>query len=164
MINNKPVFLPTAPSNPFLDAIHTTDQAQLLTELLLRILPQDQIDLLNQTYPAPTVDQLLPHVSVYLRQHLRLWFDTKVDDLMLLLESRGREYGEEVLMVMGEPGMFEMSRVKLHRLKGSMEQGAPLADRHDTWIDIAGYCILILAMADWKENGMGRIGGPNETD
>lgn len=163
--NKLPVFYPNT-ENQFADAIQqglaAPYQAQMLVELFLRQIPAEQLAILREELPHPTVDDLLPYVSKYLHS-LRTWFDTKVDDLMIVLEQRGREYGEEVLIVMGERGMAEMVKVKVHRNEGSMNQGSPLAERHDTHLDIAGYSILTLAIAEWQaDGGITHIGGPEE--
>lgn len=80
-----------------------------------------------------------------------------VADLESILIQRGRDYGEEVLVVMGESGIAEFVKVKVWRLQGSIQEQRPEATRRDSWIDIAGYAVLQLALAEWmKEQNRGR--------
>lgn len=80
-----------------------------------------------------------------------------VGDLEDILVQRGRDYGEEVLVVMGESGIAEFVKVKVWRLQGSIQEQRPENSRRDSWVDIAGYAVLQLALAEWmKEQNRGR--------
>ena len=69
-----------------------------------------------------------------------------MDDVISTLKQRGAVYGESVLLTFGEEGMLLLMIMKLMRALWSRNSGLPLTTRHDDYIDIAGYGVLILAL------------------
>jgi hypothetical protein len=65
--------------------------------------------------------------------------------------TRGQTYGENVLLAMGEEGMIMMITTKIMRLMWSQTSSNPMADRKDSYVDIAGYCLLALALDSYAK-------------
>lgn len=108
--------------------------------------PEDLIELARQTakaleepVKAPRVDELLHFVS------------TVVEDVMETLNERGTQYGEESLVVLGESGIATMMRMKIDRVRSSINSGAPEHERIDSWRDLAGYALLWPALLRWQK-------------
>jgi adenylosuccinate synthase len=83
----------------------------------------------------PTVDEVMTSVR-----------HTVNERILPLLEQRGRQYGEDVLVEMGETGLVTMLLVKLMRLRWSVENSKPKSERQDSWLDLAGYALLAAAL------------------
>ena len=73
----------------------------------------------------------------------------QMTELLATLRERGAAYGEKVLFERGEAGIFEQIATKLERVSGSIDRDLAFSTRSDSWLDIAGYAILVLAMKDW---------------
>jgi hypothetical protein len=69
-----------------------------------------------------------------------------------LLQERGEQYGEKLLVKLGEKSLVYMANMKADRLLWSAERGRPVVDREDSWKDLAGYGLLALAIEAWKDN------------
>jgi hypothetical protein len=93
----------------------------------------------SEPIDAPTVDEVLDRVRPLLL------------DLERVLEERGRVYGEDVLVEMGEAGIATLCLIKVRRLMGNIESGfGTTVQRWDSWMDLAGYAILAMALERWK--------------
>lgn len=86
---------------------------------------------------APTVEEFDPYIA-------RI-----CSELLAVLRERGKQYGEQVLFDAGESGILEQVRTKLGRISGSLREGHTFDERFDSWLDLAGYSVLVCAMADW---------------
>lgn len=75
-------------------------------------------------------------------------------ELSSILYQRGKSYGEEVLVVMGEQGIAEMAKVKIYRMLAAIAEGTGSASttRRDSWLDMAGYALLALALDEWERS------------
>ncbi len=73
-----------------------------------------------------------------------------VRDLYLLLGQRGRVYGEDVLALLGETGFLVMAVTKVMRILWGYEHDQPAQEREESWIDLAGYAILCVAMRRYQ--------------
>jgi len=78
------------------------------------------------------------------------------EEAQLILDTvsvRGRTYGESVLMAMGEQGILTMTITKIMRILWSFNEELPVRDRMDSYLDIAGYALLMLSLSSYvKEN------------
>ena len=99
----------------------------------------------------PEVEEFIPYIRAALMGAMRHTTEVSVE-LGDILETRGQAYGERVIAVMAERGIAEFVKVKVIRLLGSMEEGNVEFSRHDSWMDIAGYCILEIALRRWRED------------
>lgn len=95
------------------------------------------------------------------------------DRVEATLHRRGHQYGEDVLFMMGEPGILMMLVMKALRMLWSMQDGAPSDAREDGYLDLAGYAVLQMAMARYAQTqhqmmlplaeSNGKDRGPDET-
>jgi len=69
--------------------------------------------------------------------------------VLTILHKRGETYGEDVLALLGETGMVTLAVTKVMRLLWGYTHGQPFETRRDSWLDLAGYAILSLAIDDW---------------
>lgn len=104
------------------------------------------VQLLNEIEAMP-LGRVIPHPSV---DELMIEIDPLLGNLRHTLFMRGNQYGEEVLAVMGEQGIAELVNVKIWRVLGSLKSSDPACVRQDSWLDLAGYAILALAMQRWE--------------
>lgn len=88
---------------------------------------------------APNVHELVDHV------------DLVVEDVMDTLVKRGKQYGEDVLVEMGERGIAVLCLIKVRRMLWNLDQGRSFEEREDGWRDLAGYALLAPAMEAWKK-------------
>lgn len=68
------------------------------------------------------------------------------EELLRIVGERGRAYGEEAILAMGEAGMISMIMSKVMRLMWSHRAGLQFQARRDSYIDLAGYCLLTIAL------------------
>lgn len=72
--------------------------------------------------------------------------DVVGEELLQIVRERGRAYGEEAILAMGEAGMVGMIVAKVMRLMWSHRGGMQFMSRRDSYIDLAGYCLLTIAL------------------
>lgn len=77
------------------------------------------------------------------------------EELLKIVAERGRAYGEESILAMGEAGMIGMIMAKVMRLMWSHRGGIQFQTRRDSYIDLAGYCLLTIALDQYitEESG-----------
>lgn len=117
---------------------HATNPEHVRAEDLLELARQTA-KALEEPVNAPRVDELLHFVS------------TVVEDVMETLNERGTQYGEESLVVLGESGIATMMRMKIDRVRSSINSGAATHERIDSWRDLAGYALLWPALLRWQK-------------
>lgn len=142
--NTSAVVVKSNGSEVRLELLTSAAAAQLEVRPGLVVYINDEIVLdsrpkLEEGVDYPSVDELLHHLD----RHMAALRDT--------LERRGRAYGEEVLAKRGELGMLEHIFVKAERAKHASTEASQDWPA-DSYLDIAGYALLILAMRDWKQN------------
>lgn len=130
------------------------EDEEIWISILNRALEQhSRSDIVEDGTPHPSVDDFMEFVRSALLGGIERSVGVAME-LEGVLEQRGRDYGEEVLVVMGESGIAEFVKVKVWRLLGGIQEGNPPGSRRDSWVDIAGYAILQLALTEWlKEQG-----------
>lgn len=104
--------------------------------------PQDVQDIKvkhEETVLYPNVEDIME----YVRTHTEEVIDT--------LQTRGEQYGEQTLVELGEEGIARMIRMKALRAIYSINQRNDYRTRTDSWIDIAGYALLAIALEQWKD-------------
>lgn len=67
-------------------------------------------------------------------------------ELLQIVRERGKQYGEEAILAMGEAGLIGMIVSKVMRLMWSHRGGAQFLSRRDSYIDLAGYCLLTISL------------------
>lgn len=82
---------------------------------------------------------------------VRAQVDEVCAHIMTVLETRGRSYGEDVLLLLDEMGFVAWVVSKALRLLWSYTAGLDASSRQDDWVDLAGYAILRLAVKRQKE-------------
>jgi hypothetical protein len=94
----------------------------------------------------PTIDEFLPYIESVLRAvHTRLL-------------AGGIKYGEDVLFEMAESGAVTWCYTKAARIKWSKDQGLPISERKDSYLDLAGYAVLEMARQAYL-NGDAEVDG-----
>lgn len=84
--------------------------------------------------------------------------DVVGEELLRIVGERGRKYGEESILAMGEAGMVSMIMAKVMRLLWSHRGGLMFEAREDSYIDLAGYCLLTVALNKFiKENAVANV-------
>lgn len=71
-------------------------------------------------------------------------------DIAAIIEERGIAYGEESIFLLGEEGVLMMVLAKMFRMLHGYRSGRPFEHREDSWVDLAGYAILALAMENYN--------------
>jgi hypothetical protein len=104
--------------------------------------PQDVQDIQHKKeeqaeYPA--VEDIMEYVFAH------------AQEVIDILHERGKQYGEQTLVELGEEGVARMIRMKALRAIHSINQDDRYTARRDSWIDIAGYALLAIALEQWKE-------------
>jgi len=133
-----PKGLPPAPTWEVLEAYFMPE---------LRAMIEKSGELLTEdfAFTGEEADELALAVLSGLDEEAQLILDT--------VSVRGRTYGESVLMAMGEQGILTMTITKIMRILWSFNEELPVRDRMDSYLDIAGYALLMLSLSSYvKEN------------
>ena len=97
--------------------------------------------------PENNAEMNIPNPEAFLL-YIR-WALEKIEER---LTRAGKEYGEEVLFLLGEMGAVSLTYTKASRALWSYKRGYPPEKREDTWLDLAGYAILEMARREWENN------------
>lgn len=84
--------------------------------------------------------------------------ETVAANLHDVIAERGKQYGEDVLMALGEQAIILFIFAKFMRLFWHWTNGHPFGGRRDSWMDIAGYAVLALAINEYMEDNHGEKG------
>ena len=86
------------------------------------------------------------------------------EELLRIVGERGRAYGEEAILAMGEAGMIGMIMSKVMRLMWSHRAGLQFQARRDSYIDLAGYCLLCVALDQFVMENSIAVQGQREEE
>lgn len=114
-------------------------------------------DVLDHVHGAPVLDQRATFSGLLPMDVLR-GVDVVGEELLKIVAERGRAYGEESILAMGEAGMIGMIMAKVMRLMWSHRGGIVFQSRRDSYIDLAGYCLLTVALDEYIQQHSGNAG------
>ena len=129
-----------------------------------------------ETYVEPFMRDILDHIkgAPILRERATVTGLLPMDvlkgvdivgrELLQIVAERGRAYGEESILAMGEAGMISMIMAKVMRLMWSHRGGAQFQSRRDSYIDLAGYCLLTIALDQFITEESGKEEKTNDVE
>lgn len=94
----------------------------------------------TKTPDVPSVDEIMEYV------------EAAIEELRKILWERGKQYGEETLVDLGEDGVAVMIRMKALRARYSIREEKPADSRRDSWLDMAGYALLAVSLGQYQDD------------